>query len=172
MRVMMVSRSIGSGSSNTTVEMGGGATTVDTDEDGVAILEDIPPGEYILEIKHSRFADEKVEAVKIADGKVTDQGAVQMSPAGYIKGTVTGFGDEGGMRIALVQLKQVGSDDEPTRQPAMNGSFSFGGLRPGLYELSARRMGPRGNNEQWGTSQTVEVVAGKRARPQLELPQR
>jgi protocatechuate 3,4-dioxygenase beta subunit len=172
MNVMMVSRSVdSSGPSSTTVEVGGGASSVTTDEDGIAVLEDIPPGEYVLEIKHSRFADQKVESVKISDGKVTEQSRVALSPAGFIRGTVTGFGEDAGMRMALVRLKEVGSEDDPKRQPAINGTFSFDGLRPGMYELSAKRLGMGGPSEEWGESQIVEVVAGKRARPQLQLPQ-
>ncbi len=171
MNVMMVTSNVdSSGPSNTTVEVGGGASTVSTDEDGVALLEDIPPGDYVLEIKHTRFADQKIEEIKVTDGRVTEQGKVSMSPAGFIRGSVTGFGEDAGMRMALVRLKQVGSDAEPKRQPAINGSFSFDGLRPGMYELSAKRLGIGGGNQEWGTSQIVEVVAGKRVRPQLELP--
>ncbi len=168
-RMMMISVDVNQDedASSSTVTMGDGPGTVKTDEDGLAVLEDIPPGEYTLVVRHSRHVVKRVPEIVVTDGGSTDTGTLALENGGFISGRVTGLRKDG-MQIALVEIRAVGSKEEPRRETAMRGTFRVDGLRPGAYQVRAQELGID-TEAVWGPPTEVTVTAGKTARIDVPL---
>lgn len=149
----------GSGGGEQSMEFGG-QPVVRTDEDGVARVEDVPPGAYEVEIEHTRHVAQTQADVQVRVGEVTSLGVIQLSAGGTIRGKVVDA-EGGAPMIAVVELLRVG-DVDPQITTAMRGGFRYTGLEPGKYRVRARESG--GSDVPWGPSQEVEVTAGRTAR--------
>lgn len=168
--VMMVRTAVstGGGATGTSSITMGGTPKVRTGPDGVAVVEDVPPGSYVLVVEHDKHADGRVEDVDVVDQRLTDAGVVELTGAGGVRGTVTGFPEDAEIRIAMIQVRKAGTEDEPRRETAMGGTFSIGRLEPGEYELRAERLGPGASGEA-GPWRRVTVRAGEMAPVELPL---
>ncbi|MGA0058420.1 MAG: MSCRAMM family protein, partial [Planctomycetota bacterium] len=149
----------------TSFTFGDGSTKVETDAQGRARIEDVPPGEYRMTIESQAHAEKRVEPVVAVNGGTTDAGVVTLEAAGVIEGTVTGLPAGGGglpSNLALVELRLAG--DENDRRPptmAQDGKFRIDGLAPGDYEVRARPIGPGAGGDAAGPWQPVRVEAGR-----------
>ncbi|MGE3173647.1 MAG: carboxypeptidase regulatory-like domain-containing protein [Planctomycetota bacterium] len=164
-RMMMISMTVDadSGGSSDATSMTMGAPRATTDVDGVVELDDVPPGRYSVRVTHPRFAAARVDDQTVTDSGRTDAGRVELAAAGRLRGRVVDA-DGQPVGMALVQCRRVGAgadpDAQPDRQPAMGGAFTFGGLTPGRYAVSATAIGPGGSGDE-GQATEVDVVAGK-----------
>ena len=167
--IFMVSANVDGGDSGTqSVSMRGGPGTVRTDTEGVAILTEVPTGEYVLVVEHNKHSDARTEGIAVTDGSETDAGVITMQPAGIVRGRITGFAADDQARMAMVTVKAVGAaDGEERRETAMGGSFKIDRLAPGDYELRASSIGQDETTE--GPTQTVTVRAGEVTRTDLPL---
>ncbi len=170
-RMVMVSMSVTGEGGGSSSSMTMGAETVRTDVDGEAIVENVPPGRYVVRITHSRFAKRELPAQDVVENAQTDCGRVQLDAAGRIRGRVVGA-DGKPAQMALVTCRKAGDAvGEPERKPVMNGSFTFTGLAAGRYEVTARALSGDGGVD--GAPTTVEVQAGKTASDvEVRLPPR
>lgn len=141
---------------------------VQTDDEGKATLEDVPPGRWRVEIEHNKHAPCKVPAFDLAPAAVLDLGVQKLTAGGTIAGDVEQDGEKG-MMLAMVQIAREGQKDEDAeRMPAMQGSFRKPGLAPGKYRLRAAGVGEAA--EHFGPWKEVEVKPGETARVKLEAP--
>jgi protocatechuate 3,4-dioxygenase beta subunit len=169
-RGMMMVRSLSmdaGGGSIQSITMGGPAR-VRTGPDGVAQIDDVPPGEYRLVVEAEGHSEGRLEPVQVVDGQRTEAGTVGIAAAGTVRGVVTGFADGTELRIAMVEARRAGSEDEPRREVAMGGQFEIGRLEAGDWELRARPAGPGAAGAEPGPWQRVVVRAGEVAA--LDLP--
>jgi protocatechuate 3,4-dioxygenase beta subunit len=162
-RMVMVSMTVSDdgqgGSSSSSLTMG--AESVRTDVDGIAVVENVPPGRYVVRITHPRFAKRELPAQDVIENAQTDCGRVDLDAAGRIRGRVVGA-DGKPAKMALVTCRKAGdAAAEPDRKPVMNGAFTFTGLAAGRYEVTARALSGGGGAD--GDPVTVEVQAGKTA---------
>lgn len=141
-----------------------GAQKVRTDEQGVAVFDDVPVGEWALELKHKSHAPANAGPVVVAERQTADAGDVRLAGAGAVRGVVAAA-DGAAVRMAMVERRRVGEPDwsEPTM--AMGGKYRMTGLAPGRYELRARALS--GDGDTAGQPVEVEVKAGETA--QLDL---
>ncbi len=146
----------------------GGPGTVLTDEEGVATIEDVPPGTYSIVIRHKAHQDERVAEVVVRDQAETEVPPVALKAAGFLRGKVTGFSAESRVMFAMLEVQRVGDGGEPRRENAMNGSIRVNGLAPGSYRVRARAMGPDAS-EEYGPWVDAEIVTGERTRVQVPL---
>ncbi len=158
--IMMVTTSNDSGGDSTqSIEMRPGSGRKRAGPDGVAVIEDVPPGSYTVEVTHPDRARQTVADVVVADQQVVEVGPVKLTQAGGVRGQVTGFGDDDTMRGAMLELRKQGSSDDPRREAAMGGHFEIGELAPGDYELRARAFGA-GPDRSFGPWTAATVHAG------------
>lgn len=166
-RVMMVSMVTTDGSGGpgeTTMTLG--SRRVRTDDDGLAVIPEVPVGTYVIEISHRRYAKNTLRQVVVVERQPTDCGRVEMSGAGTIRGKVTGS-DGKTVGMAMVQHRKVGTTSEDSDM-AMGGSYRVGGLEAGKYEVRAQGVGP--GEAKFSPWREVEVKAGDTAVVDLQLP--
>jgi protocatechuate 3,4-dioxygenase beta subunit len=171
-RVMMVSFSVGNnndagGGDNadmTTMTMGMQRTL--TDEAGVAVLDDVPVGEYTLRIKHRKHAPRELRGVTVVENQLTDCGRIELAAAGLIRGKTVGA-DGKSVRMALVSSRPLDSQQWSEPVVAQGGNYRVQGLAAGRYKVRAQAMGP---GEQYGPEVEVEVKAGETANADLQVP--
>lgn len=158
-RMVMVSMTVSDDGAGSSSSMTMGAESVRTDVDGEAIVENVPPGRYVVRITHSRYAKRELPEQEVLENAQTDCGRVQLDAAGRIRGRVVGA-DGKPAKMALVTCRKVGdATAEPERKPVMNGAFTFTGLAAGRYDVTARALSGDGGAD--GDPVTVEVQAGK-----------
>lgn len=155
-RVMMISVvSDDEGESTSTMTFGN--QRVVTDEDGVAVFEDVPVGAYKLEVESRKFAPFERAGVQVVERQVTDLGTVEVAPAGQVRGVVE---DPSGERVmSMVEHRRQGEEDWRSPEMAMQGSYRLRGLAPGRYEVRARALGAQAGEPS--APVLVEVVAGR-----------
>jgi hypothetical protein len=168
-RVMMVSMSMTNDN-----EAGGGETTMmtmgaqraRTDEDGVAVIEDVPVGDYTVRITHRKQAPFERKNVSIVEAQTCDLGRVELDAAGIIRGKVS-TADGKAVPMAMVQSRAIDRDTwgEPTM--AQGGSYRIQGLAAGKYKVRANAMMAP---EAFGPEVEVEVKAGETVAADLQLP--
>ncbi|GDY03501.1 hypothetical protein LBMAG49_28300 [Planctomycetota bacterium] len=109
--------------------------------DGMVEMSDVPPGFYTVRIKGDGFAVRELIDQVITENAVTDCGRVALEVAGRIRGRVL---DEDGnlVKMAIVRCTPSGAMQEPLRQPAVGGVFTFQSLVAGKYSLTAEGIGP------------------------------
>ena len=157
-QVMMVGiSSIGNGDNEEISTMTFGAESVHTDEDGVAVFEDVPVGEYTLKIESKKFAPAEKKPVAVVELQLTDCGTIELAGAGQVRGTVKDAAGKPAM--AMVEYRLVGVEEWSRGEMAMRGSYRLTGLAAGQYEVRARPVGPTAGEAS--ESQQVEVLAGK-----------
>jgi hypothetical protein len=160
-RVMMFSITTsdnGDGGEATSMTMGG--ARAETDVDGRVEIDAVPPGRYVVRVRHRRHAQRDVPDQVVLENATTDCGTVELAAAGGVRGRVV---DASGaaVQLAMVTCRKVGDDGEPQRQPAMMGSFSFDGLSSGRYALQAQALDGPGPDGPSGPEIEVDVTAGK-----------
>lgn len=171
-RVMMVSMSMvsndgGGGDSQETTTMTMGAQRAFSDEDGVAVIEDVPVGDYTVQIKHRKHAPHELKAQSVIERQVTDCGRVELAAAGQIRGRVLDA-DGKPVRMAMVQHCPIGTEEwgEPTM--AQGGSYRLTGLAAGKCKVRGHALGP--NEPVYSSPIEVDVKAGETTTVDLQLP--
>lgn len=150
------------------LSMQSGPGRVRTDDEGAALLEEVPPGEYVASIEHPKHSSKRSEKLVVVEGKETDAGWVVLDPAGSIRGKVTGLPADDPIGGAMIVVKRVDRDDgEERRETAMGGSFRIDRLAPGEYELRAGVLGR--DDSTTGPPQRVAVRAGEVTRIDLAV---
>jgi hypothetical protein len=169
----MVSMSIANdGSNDDTTSMTTGETAVQTDDEGKAVLKDIPPGRYEVEVEHAKHAPFKVPAFELGADASQDLGTVKLTAGGSIAGSVK-IPEGAEMFFAMVQLAPAdGKQQDWQRVPAMQGKFKKAGLAPGKYKLRAAdpSQSQDPSQEKYGPEVVVEVKSGETSKVTLELP--
>jgi hypothetical protein len=168
--VMMVSMSMASGEDGGTGEettMTMGQKRVRSDAAGLAEIDDVPAGEWQLQVRHKQFAAVTSKVLTVVERQVTDAGRIEMGAAGQARGKVLGA-DGKALRLAMVTHRPVGSDEWSEPEMAMGGSFRVQGLVPGRYQLRARDLG--GESETYSPVVEVDIVAGETAKVDLLMP--
>ena len=159
------------GSGPQRLDMSAGNRSANTDEDGVVVIKDVPPGKYELEIKHRRYATHQ-EDIEIVGDQTLDLGTKKLTPGGAVRGSVL-FEDsdqnQPRLQMARVELTTLdGKDSETT--VSTDGRFRFSGLAAGKYRVRAMALALGGDpNAPWGPAETVEVKPGRTARAKLKL---
>lgn len=149
------------------LSMQSGPGRVRTDDDGLAMIEEVPPGEWVVTVEHGKHCNARGEKLVVADGKETDAGWIAMDPAGSVRGKVTGIPADDPVGGAMVVVKRIDRPDgDERRETAMGGTFRIERLAPGEYELRASSIGPGEPKE--GPTQRVTVRAGEVTR--VDLP--
>lgn len=137
-RIMMVGFTSNGEGGEETSTMTFGDERVMTDEDGVAVFEDVPVGDYTLKVKSRSFAPAEKTDVSVVERQLTDCGTIEVSGAGQIRGVVT---DAAGKQVmARVEHRLVGSEEWGRGEIAMRGSYRLRGLTPGDYEVRANAL--------------------------------
>jgi hypothetical protein len=158
-RMMMVSMSINNDGTNETTTMSSGDQRAKTDVDGVAEVADVPPGIYTLRVSHDKHVTSELKDQAVNEKQLTDCGRAELDQAGRIRGRVLGAdGRPAGM--ALVECRALDGGGEPQREPAMGGSVTFNGLKPGRYAVRAQPLGGDGPGT-FGPEVEVDVAAGR-----------
>jgi len=154
------------GSGPQRVDMSAGARSANTDEDGLVVIKDVPPGKYDLTIRHRRIATHR-EQIEVLGDATLDLGTKKLTSGGSVGGRIL-FEDADQLQMALVQLTTLdGKNSE--RTVSTNGRFRFSGLATGKYKVRAQRIGGK-PDAPWGPEETVEVKPGRTARTKLKLP--
>ena len=163
--ISMVMTSDGSEESASVVT---GPRKAKTDAEGIALVEEVPPGTYQVRASSSRFIDGKLAGQVVVEGVLTESGTVQLLQSGRLRGEIV---DTNGDRVslALVMAQKVGGEDPPRPQPALGGTYLLDSLAPGKYLVKASRMGNGGMGAQ-GPELEVEVVGGETASLRLSVP--
>lgn len=156
MRMVMIA--VNNDGGNETTEMRTGEQSVKTDDDGVAVLQDVPPGKYALEIDHSRHMKHTTGELSVTANSTTDAGQIKLDVGGAIAGKLVDSTSERPGH-ALVELYEEGATDARESEPALGGSFRFTGLKPGKYRVRARPLGESAG--EWGPFEEIQVERGK-----------
>jgi len=141
-----------------------GAQKARTDEQGVAVFEDVPEGAWSLEVTHNGHARKTAPPVAVVERQTADAGDVRMAGAGAVRGAVVAA-DGGKAGMALVECRRVGATEWEPPVVAMGGKFRMPGLAAGRYELRCRKAGP--DEAAHGPVVEAEVKAGETAQVEL-----
>jgi hypothetical protein len=166
MRMVMIS--VNDEGGGETTEMRSGEQSVKTDEEGVAVLKDIPPGRYRIEIEHSRHAQHTTDEFTVAASATTDLGRAELDAGAAIRATIQGRGERPGH--AFLELWAAGSEQPARREAVLNGSVHLTGLAPGEYRLRARPIAPGEHGGEFGPFATVVAESGQTASVVVRLP--
>ncbi|MDA1223069.1 MAG: carboxypeptidase-like regulatory domain-containing protein [Planctomycetota bacterium] len=145
--------------------LGSGGGRVETDAQGRARIDDVPPGEYRLAANAEGHAEGDIQPVVVVAGVTQEAGVLTLAAAGVLEGTVRDI-PAGGIEglpgsLALVELRAVGAELPTKPEIAQNGRFRIEGLAPGAYEVRARPMGGPGRAEPAaGAWVPVQITAG------------
>lgn len=170
-RVMMITMGTtegGGGSDMTTMSVGG--TQVRSGSDGMVEIDDVPVGEWSLQVTHKKFAPVTSKPLTVVERQTTDAGRVELAAAGFVRGTVLGS-DGKKLGMALVAHRAIGTEDWSAPQPAMGGNFRLESLPAGRHELRAQELTQDGA-ERFSPVVEVQVVAGETATAELRMPAR
>lgn len=144
----------------------GGPPAVETDVEGVAVIEEVPSGEYRVSVSHRQHVSDQIDRVVVTEGGEVAVPVLRLASAGTLIGSITGFPDDlEGPRLANVTVREKGGEGESRTEFAMNGSARITGLAPGTYEASAAQV-PNGAPGPWVE---FEIRAGERTRAQIPL---
>ncbi len=169
-RVTMIAMTAAGGEGGETTTMRLGQQRALTDEDGVAVIDDVPVGDYTIRIVHRKHAPVVLTDKAVVERQVTDCGRVEVDAAGIVRGKVAGA-DGKAARMALVWHRLAGAKDWNGPQFAQNGAFRVQGLAGGKYVLRAQRAVPAGGGPPpYGPEVEVDVVPGEIATVELKLP--
>lgn len=165
--VMATLRGDAGGDGAETTSMTIGQQRAHTDEDGVAVIEDVPVGDYTVRIKHRKHAPLELQGKAVVERQVTDLGRIELGAAGLIRGKIVGA-DGKAPRMALVSSRPVASENwsEPTM--AQSGSYRIQGLAAGKYKVRAQSLGQAESG--YSPEVEVEVKPGETATADLQLP--
>ena len=171
-RVMMVSLSMmnDGGGESTTMTMGD--QRAKSDADGEVEIDDVPAGEWKLQVKHKRFKAATSRALTVVERQVTEGGRIEMTSAGQVRGKVL-QADGKQARLALVTHRAVGTEQWSQPEMAQGGNFRVGGLAPGKYLLRAQALniGAEGGGPgSYSPEVEVDVKGGETATVDLQLP--
>ena len=170
MRMVMVARSDDdAGGGGVTSMTLGGAPAVETDANGVAVLEDIPAGTFLLTVSHDDHVDGERADVVVVDRQLTDAGSLVLDAAGTITGALTNWPDGVPAEVAMIEVRRVGDEEGQPRMETVQGRrYRIGGLASGEYELRAQPIGLGGRSD-FGPAQKVTVEPGATAEVDLAL---
>lgn len=169
-RVMMISMVAGDGGGGDMTTMSLGGTQVRSGSDGMVEIDDVPVGEWSLQVTHKKFAPVTSKPLTVVERQTTDAGRVELAAAGFVRGTVLGS-DGKKVGMALVAHRAIGTENWSMPQPAMGGNFRLESLPAGRHELRAQELTQDGG-ERFSSVVEVQVVAGETATAELRLPAR
>lgn len=170
-RMVMISMTVEGNGPGETTTMAMGNQRVKTDVDGVAQIEDVPAGTWLVQVSDRGHARFDLPDQVVTEGATTDCGTVQLEEAGRVRGRVLGA-DGQPVQMAMVTYRPAGSTAEPEREMAMGGAFTLNGLRAGKYLLRAVPVVLGPGNATPGPEVEVEVVPGRVGEVELSLPPR
>lgn len=169
-RVMMITMATADGGGGDMTTMSVGGTQVRSGSDGMVEIDDVPVGEWSLQVTHKKFAPVTSKPLTVVERQTTDAGRVELAAAGFVRGTV--FGSDGKkVGMALVMHRAIGTENWSMPQPAMGGNFRLESLPAGRHELRAQELTQDGA-ERFSPVVEVQVVAGETATAELRLPAR
>ena len=165
--VMATLRGDAGGDGAETTSMTIGQQRAHTDEDGVAVIEDVPVGDYTVRIKHRKHSPLELQGKAVVERQVTDLGRIELGAAGQIRGKIVGA-DGKPPRMALVSSRPAERQDwsEPTM--AQSGNYRLQGLAAGRYMVRAQSLGQAESG--YSPEVEVEVKPGETATADLQLP--
>jgi hypothetical protein len=129
-----------------------------------ATLDDVSPGRYRVVVANLGDAcfSASAAAVDLTEGPATSKVAVEITPAGSIRGTLRA-GSLKAADFAIVLLASDALDAAQVAYPDAESHFTFSGLRPGRYRIAAQRIGDtpqaRWIPDLWRMSE-IEVPGG------------
>lgn len=167
-RSLSVSMVMTTGGGEESASMFSGAKRAKTDAQGVALVEDVPPGTYQVHLSSKSFIDGELADQVVVEGGVTESGTVVLKQSGRIRGDIVDSNGDS-IPLALVMAYKIGGDGTPTPQPALGGTYVLDSLEPGKYRVSAGRLGNGGMSAQ-GQALEVEVVGGETTTQRLTVP--
>jgi protocatechuate 3,4-dioxygenase beta subunit len=168
-RVMMMTMSMVSGGEDgdETTTMTMGAQRARTGADGIAEIDDVPVGDWRIEIRHKKFAPGRTADQVVVERQLTDCGRVELQQAGAVRGKVLG-GDGKPVRMALVENRRLGTTEWSEPEFAQNGNYRLQGLAAGKYQLRARSVGM--GDGVTSPEVDVEVIGAQTTTIDLQLP--
>jgi hypothetical protein len=121
-------------------EQHGTGRTSRQDAEGAFALDDVPEGEYAVEIVSQDFMPEVVSSVRVTAGTVSELGAIRLRRGGRIEGTVVNGSEE---PVPGASVRVVGPGQQPydfgdnTVSTDRIGRFQIGGLAVGIVQVMA-----------------------------------
>lgn len=150
-----------------------GGAEAETDEDGRYQLRGVVPDvDLLVEVRGARFEVTRSESFQVDPDGVRSGIDVVMRQAGSVDVSVVSA-DGAPAGNALVEARFVGETDdamEPKVGFAQSGSTKLTGLRPGPWEVQARRIGSEPDPDEPVPKQRVEVKPNETHGVTLRFP--
>ncbi|NTX66251.1 carboxypeptidase regulatory-like domain-containing protein [Myxococcus sp. CA051A] len=144
-----------------------GALTAVTDAQGAFTLEDVPPGEIHVAVKHPGSQTHVRERVMVNPGQ-TSQVRIQLSSEGTLEGTVKmedGRAPTGPVTVYALRVKDARTEAHQI-SAAADGAWSMR-VRAGTYHVAAWLS--EAGNQSGDQEKVVEVAAGQMQRVDLRV---
>jgi protocatechuate 3,4-dioxygenase beta subunit len=109
--------------------------------DGRFVLEDVPPGSWVLEVTAPGHESATVSSLGVRAGTATPAGRIRLGDGGMLRGTVVnGIGEPvAGATVAATQQQDYGyqATQPPQTQSDANGAFELRGIPGGQVDVAA-----------------------------------
>ena len=105
--------------------------------DGRFVLDDVSPGEYMVEVSASERAPVVVPGVKVAAGAATDVGTIRLASGGTVRGLVVDAASAAiaGATVAVYPAGGPYARPGPEGITDTGGAFELSGVTPGVVRL-------------------------------------
>jgi protocatechuate 3,4-dioxygenase beta subunit len=155
----------GDSSEQTTMTMGNQRTL--TDEDGFAVVEDVPVGDWTVRLTHKKHAPKELTGKTVAERVQTECGKVELTAAGLLRGRVL---DQNGkiVRMAMVQTCPAGTENWGEPAFAQGGNYRVTGLAPGKLRVRTQSLGMTPG--PWSEPVEIEVKGGETTTLDVQVP--
>ncbi|MBL8753410.1 MAG: carboxypeptidase regulatory-like domain-containing protein [Planctomycetes bacterium] len=157
----------GSGEAPESTTMTMGSQRTFTDEDGFAVVEDVPVGEWTVRLTHKKHAPKELTGKVVAERAQTECGKIELTAAGQLRGRVL---DANGkvVRMAMVQTCPAGTENWGEPAFAQGGNYRVTGLAPGKVRVRTQQIGMTPG--PWSEPVEAEVKGGETTTLDVQVP--
>lgn len=141
-----------------------------SDAEGVASFPPVPPGEYTIRIQSKDYAKTDLKPFEVMAGALARKTLDVEQGATLSVECVPPEGQPANPGTIQVELTRDGTGNKPTQHWLHGPANKLERLRPGRYQVRARKWRQQGGVMPWSPAQSVDLQLGKPNHVRILLP--